>query len=80
MLKSKFLSPLCRDPGWEIQNLGDVALEARRGMHLIKTRQIPANNLSMIYNKAPTIDASCRLSPRTSGGLDLAEGVESVGR
>lgn len=41
-----------RDPSWGIRNLDDVALEARRrGLHLIKTVKMPANNLSVIYRK-----------------------------
>jgi SAM-dependent methyltransferase len=41
-----------RDPSWGIRNLDDVALEARRrGLHLIKTVKMPANNFSVIYRK-----------------------------
>lgn len=46
-----------RDPSWGIRNLDDVALEARRrGLHLIKTVQMPANNLSVIYRKTAMVE------------------------
>lgn len=47
-----------RDASWGIRNLDDVALEARRrGLHLIKTQQMPANNLSVVYRKTALVDA-----------------------
>lgn len=47
-----------RDASWGIRNLDDVALEARRrGLHLIKTQQMPANNFSVIYRKTALVDA-----------------------
>ena len=47
-----------RDPSWGIRNLDDVALEARRrGLHLIKTVKMPANNLSVIYRKTAMVTA-----------------------
>lgn len=46
-----------RDASWGIRNLDDVALEARRrGLHLIKTVQMPANNLSVIYRKTAMVE------------------------
>ncbi len=46
-----------RDPSWGIRNLDDVALEARRrGLHLIKTVQMPANNLSVVYRKTAMVE------------------------
>jgi SAM-dependent methyltransferase len=46
-----------RDPSWGIRNLDDVALEARRrGLHLIKTVQMQANNLSVIYRKTAMVE------------------------
>lgn len=46
-----------RDSSWGIRNLDDVALEARRrGLHLIKTVQMPANNLSVIYRKTAMVE------------------------
>lgn len=46
-----------RDPSWGIRNLDDVAMEARRrGLHLVKTVRMPANNLSVIYKKTPMLD------------------------
>ena len=45
------------DPTWGIRNLDDVALEARRrGLHLIKTVKMPANNFSVVFRKTPMID------------------------
>lgn len=45
------------DPAWGIRNLDDVALEARRrGLHLIKTVKMPANNLSVVFRKTAMID------------------------
>ena len=47
-----------RNSSWGIRNLDDVALEARRrGLHLIKTVKMPANNLSVIYRKTDLVDA-----------------------
>lgn len=47
-----------QNPSWGIRNLDDVALEARRrGLHLIKTIKMPANNFSVIFKKTPMIDA-----------------------
>ncbi len=47
-----------RDALWGIRNLDDVALEARRrGLHLIKTQKMPANNFSVIYRKTALVDA-----------------------
>jgi len=46
-----------RDPSWGIRNLDDVALEARRrGLHLIKTVKMPADNLSVIYRKTAMVE------------------------
>lgn len=46
-----------RDPSWGIRNLDDVALEARRrGLHLIKTVNMPANNFSVIYRKTAMVE------------------------
>lgn len=46
-----------RDSTWGIRNLDDVALEARRrGLHLIKTVKMPANNLSVIYRKTALVE------------------------
>ena len=43
---------------WGVRNLDDVALEARRrGLHLVKTIKMPANNFSVIYKKTPMVDA-----------------------
>lgn len=40
------------NPDWGVRNLDDVALEARgRGLHLIETVRMPANNLSVIFKK-----------------------------
>ena len=40
------------DPSWGVRNLDDVAMEARmRGLHLVETVQMPANNLSVIFHK-----------------------------
>lgn len=40
------------NPGWGVRNLDDVALEARgRGLHLVETVKMPANNLSVIFKK-----------------------------
>lgn len=40
------------DPAWGVRNLDDVALEARqRGLHLVETVKMPANNLSVIFKK-----------------------------
>ncbi len=40
------------DPSWGVRNLDDVAMEARmRGLHLVETVQMPANNLSVILRK-----------------------------
>lgn len=45
-----------QDPSWGIRNLDDVGLEARRrGLHLIKTVRMPANNLSVIFRKTPMV-------------------------
>jgi len=47
-----------QNPSWGVRNLDDVALEARRrGLHLIKTIKMPANNFSVIYKKTPMVDA-----------------------
>jgi len=47
-----------QDASWGIRNLDDVALEARRrGLHLIKTQKMPANNFSVIYRKTALVDA-----------------------
>lgn len=47
-----------RDASWGIRNLDDVALEARRrGLHLIRTKQMPANNFSVIYRKTALVEA-----------------------
>lgn len=46
-----------QNPGWGVRNLDDVALEARRrGLHLIKTIKMPANNFSVIFKKTPMMD------------------------
>lgn len=46
-----------RDASWGIRNLDDVALEARRrGLHLIKTVKMPADNLSVIYRKTAMVE------------------------
>lgn len=46
-----------RNPEWGVRNLDDVALEARRrGLHLIKTVKMPANNFSVIFKKTPMVD------------------------
>jgi SAM-dependent methyltransferase len=40
------------DPAWGVRNLDDVALEARaRGLHLVETVKMPANNLSVVFRK-----------------------------
>lgn len=40
------------DSNWGVRNLDDVAMEARmRGLHLVETVQMPANNLSVIFRK-----------------------------
>ncbi|MEQ9169672.1 MAG: DUF938 domain-containing protein [Rhodospirillales bacterium] len=40
------------NPDWGVRNLDDVALEARkRGLHLVETVKMPANNLSVIFRK-----------------------------
>jgi SAM-dependent methyltransferase len=40
------------NPDWGVRNLDDVALEARgRGLHLVETVKMPANNLSVIFKK-----------------------------
>ena len=40
------------NPDWGVRNLDDVALEARgRGLHLVETVRMPANNLSVIFKK-----------------------------
>jgi SAM-dependent methyltransferase len=47
-----------QNPEWGVRNLDDVALEARRrGLHLVKTAKMPANNFSVIYKKTPMVDA-----------------------
>lgn len=39
-------------PDWGVRNLDDVAMEARqRGLHLVETTKMPANNLSVIFKK-----------------------------
>lgn len=40
------------NPEWGVRNLDDVAMEARiRGLHLVETVRMPANNLSVIFRK-----------------------------
>lgn len=42
-----------RDPSWGIRDLDVVAAEAKsRGLALVRTYQMPANNLSVVYRKA----------------------------
>lgn len=42
------------NPAWGVRDLDDVALEARqRGLHLVETVRMPANNLSVIFRKRP---------------------------
>ena len=42
------------NPDWGVRNLDDVALEARaKGLHLVETVRMPANNLSVIFRKRP---------------------------
>lgn len=45
-----------QDPAWGIRNLDDVALEARRrGLHLIRTVSMPANNFSLIFRRTEMV-------------------------
>lgn len=40
------------NPDWGVRNLDDVAMEARmRGLHLVETVKMPANNLSVVFKK-----------------------------
>ncbi len=40
------------DPAWGVRDLDDVAMEARqRGLHLVETVRMPANNLSVVFRK-----------------------------
>ena len=46
------LSLKSRDASWGVRDLEDVVAEAaRHGLKLIKTMEMPANNLSVIYQK-----------------------------
>lgn len=41
-----------RDPAWGVRNLDDVAMEARdAGFQLAETVRMPANNLSVVFNR-----------------------------
>lgn len=45
------------DSAWGVRNLDDVGLEGRRrGLHLIRTVKMPANNFSVIFRKTQMID------------------------
>ena len=42
-----------RDPSWGVRDIGDVAqLAARHGINLSGRRQMPANNLSLLFRRA----------------------------
>ncbi len=46
-----------RDPSWGIRDLDVVAEEAgRRGLDLIETVEMPANNLSVVYRKTAVVE------------------------
>ena len=43
-----------RDPEWGLRRVEDFAAAARdRGLELVETRQMPANNLMLLLKKSP---------------------------